>query len=373
MTRWLQVGAVVLIVGVGSWWFLATHERVTDTRRTGWDREARVNEFLAAERLLQHFDIESESTAALTPSNWLPDVGDTIVTHATVSIATIEERSYLLNWVAEGGHLVLLAPYDSTEELDDFMSEFGFYLFDAEPEDEEVAELPDAADYDIDISFTAERIDYDDWGDEFDVSATLSDDYGALVARRAWENGYVTLTTTNYHFNNYNIEEDDNGRLFMDLVAGFVDPGKVWFIYAAEFPSLWAVIWRSVPYLIVALVVLFLLWLWSVIPKFGPDAAPEVTTRRSIGEHIRAAGLFVWRHRGASVLTDASADALMHDAERKHPGIGRLSREKQAQVIARISGITSQQALDMLVNSDTSQPREFVHTMQSIQNTRKKI
>ena len=52
MTRNLIAAGLALLVALGIWAYLATHERVTETVFTGFRGEARVNDFKAAEMLL---------------------------------------------------------------------------------------------------------------------------------------------------------------------------------------------------------------------------------------------------------------------------------------------------------------------------------
>ncbi len=48
---------------------------------------------------------------------------------------------------------------------------------------------------------------------------------------------------------------------------------------------------------VLAAIALFLLWLWRIIPRFGPLAAPQVEARRNIADHWRAAGRYLLDRR----------------------------------------------------------------------------
>ena len=166
---------------------------------------------------------------------------------------------------------------------------------------------------------------------------------------------------------------DNHARLLVDAVAGYVEAGMVWFVYESAYPSLWRVIWTSAPYFVSSLAILLLLWLWSITPRFGPAIRPEPAVRRSIIEHVGAAGQFVWRNHGAKALAESSTAAVMHEAESLHPGIGRLSMENQAKQIAKLTGLSAQDIMDVLVNQDIPRHREFTHNMQALQRIRKKL
>jgi hypothetical protein len=63
----------------------------------------------------------------------------------------------------------------------------------------------------------------------------------------------------------------------------------------------------------------------------------------------------------------------MHDAESRHPGISRLPVEKQALLIARMTGQSAQAVMDVLLHQDGLRRREFAHNMQLLQTIRKEL
>lgn len=159
----------------------------------------------------------------------------------------------------------------------------------------------------------------------------------------------------------------------MDIVAGYVKEGKTWFIYSTSFPSLWALIWRNGPFVVLGFGASLLLWLWSRAPKFGPSVAPDSLARRSILEHVRAAGNFAWRNRSAADLVASSTAAILHEAERRHPGISRLAPQAQAQQLARMTGMRDSYLFDALFNQDHTSHRDFTRLMKVLQRIRKNL
>jgi len=51
--------------------------------------------------------------------------------------------------------------------------------------------------------------------------------------------------------------------------------------------------------------VLFLFWLWRIMPRFGVLRPDPAQPRRSLLAHLRAIGRFLWRHHADAVLLDA--------------------------------------------------------------------
>ncbi len=382
--RTTVVSAIVLLLTAGLVaWYYATHEKVEEEVWVGYSGEARYNSFLAADRLLNAVGVEAESRENFLPTAWLPDASDTLLMRASAAVATGEEFDALTQWVSEwGGHLVILPPRESTAAVDDLLAYFGLRLEPvdaAEPEDTESDETPadaddapaddDEFDYRVFLTHTYYRIQ----SDRDDAVTTLSDDLGNIAVRVADGNGYVTVVASAAYFTNDFIDEADHARLLLDVVAGYLDPGKVWLIFQASFPSLWSIIWQSAPFLIVSLLGLFLFWLWAAMPRFGPKVVPDSEDRRSISEHVSAAGAFTWRNAGSEALSKSAVRALIHAAERRHPGIGRLPMEKQAESLAHLTGIDTKVIFNAMIAADGERPREFTDNIQLLQTIRKAL
>ena len=374
-----RVGSIVVTLVIAGLvgWFLMTHERQSQEFYVGFSGEARYNPFLAAEHLLNGLDIEADSRETFRPSEWLPPGTDTLIVHANPVLTESVELATLYDWVSvEGGHLVLLPPRDDDVNVDSLLTEFGLMMLPvgdlAEETDTEtdidIETLEDGVDYEVDLSATQYRLTALDG----DAGASLADDLGNIALRRAEGNGYVTAIASEYYFNNYWLNEADHARLLLDVVAGYVVPGKVWFVFQMSFPPLWKVIIDTAPYLLSTLALMLVFWLWSRIPRFGPLVEARPDSRRSIGEHVEAAGRFGWRYDGAAALVDDTVRATLHEAERRHPGITRQPRMKQAETLAHMTGLDAQDILDALSGGEMP-ARDFTESIQLLQTLRKKL
>lgn len=370
---------VLLACTVWAAWFYTTHERYVRTQYTGYHGEARINRFLAAEMLIRELGDEADSRSSLEPDEWLPDVGDTIVVRLSSSFSLGAPRESLLKWVSDGGHLVLMPGMTSSRITDDFLKALGLRLVETETGDDDKA--TDEADanesekshdtgYAVDLGRTPYRIEPSD----LPVPAvTLRDKKGAIAARREYGSGFVTLLASSVYFQNDALGDYDHARLLADVIDGYLEPGEVWFIYDARFPSLWQIIWRQAPYLVLGFAGLIVAWLWSVMPKFGPAVREGAPARRSILEHVGAAGHFSWRRGGARVLAANSAAAVMREADKRHPGIGRLPPARQAEQMARITGLPAAPILDAIHNPVEPNHRDFTSEMQLLQRIRNEL
>ncbi|APV49497.1 hypothetical protein BWI17_07265 [Betaproteobacteria bacterium GR16-43] len=118
---------------------------------------------------------------------------------------------------------------------------------------------------------------------------------------------------------------------------------------------------------ILAGAVLLLLWLGRAIPRFGPlepDAPPD---RRSLQEHLRAAGRFVWSRGEASQLIDAVRERVWRVATRRRSGLKGLAHSRAEEMLA---GLAERPVADIrraMHGADTN-PVAFVATAGALQD-----
>jgi len=375
---------LILAAAMFALWFLNTHEKVSRDIYVGYHGEARVNDHLAAEMLLQELGVAADSKSTLTPTEWLPDTVDSIIVRLSPSIAIGAERAALLSWVSAGGSLILLPPYQEVADTSEFLASLGFMLAKIDYDDSEDGDETKNTDDDTHADeSSAPRDEYRilKYSQRNRISTTeeavgvqvIAAADSVIVARSEWGEGLITLFSSDSYFSNGSLNYADHARLLADVVAGEYVPGKVWFIYETTFSSLWELTWRAAPYFILGVAMSFGLWLWAVMPAFGPRVNLIEVPRRSIIEHVQAAGIFLWRHDGSNELAQSAAQLLLHDAETRHPGLGRLSMQQQAEAIARMTGMSPQAVLDVLNGSPGKRQREFVDDMKSVQTIRKEL
>ena len=361
-------------------WFFSTHEKVEVREWVGYRGDARVNPWFAAELLVRELGHQSESKPELTPEEWLPPETDTLIVQLTPALAVGPELYYLINWANEGGHLILLGPDFVADEGDATLAQLGLglrivrsHLHEAvagqqDDEDDFVADLD--GDYTLSLYPYDAQLEIVDEDQDFDVIRYLGE---IVAARQKWGEGFVSVVATARRFYNDVMESGDNARLFADVVLGDIEPGKVWLIFRTRLTPLWQLIWQAAPYLVISAALIVLLLLWAALPAFGPNIVASADERRSILEHIHASGLFVWRHAGRFSLRESSTEALLRDAEARHPGLSRLARTQQAEAIARITGQSAQWVLDVLTGSEEKGQRGFTNDIQRIQEIRKEL
>ncbi|OGQ86092.1 MAG: hypothetical protein A2289_17785 [Deltaproteobacteria bacterium RIFOXYA12_FULL_58_15] len=99
----------VLFVLVMLWaWFVNNWEKVPYDAWVGFSGEARTNDYLAAERLLDRLGVATESVANLHDKDGLPSVDGTLFVPVWRSTFSRARIARLQEWVVAGGHLVVI-------------------------------------------------------------------------------------------------------------------------------------------------------------------------------------------------------------------------------------------------------------------------
>jgi len=362
---------VVVAVALFAGWFFATHERVERERFVGFSGEAYRNPFFAAELFTKELGFDAASRAALEPANWLPSNDDTIVAEASLDLLTGGEFQLLWHWVSEGGHLVLIGPEGRAPDDGLEIEIAGVRIEHSVHYEDWLTDARESGQSDPDPQlFHQNQLIIVDNDRDYDVLTAYDE---IIAARSEWGNGFVTVVESTDLFSNNGLASPYRAGLFANLVTGFIEPGKVWFVFDTSFTPLWKLVWTAAPWLVIGLVLVALAWLWRALSVFGPRIVAEREERRSIIEHLHASGLFVWRQAGSASLADSSVRALVREAGTAHPRLSGQSAQQQANAIARITGLTPAAVLEVIAGHPESRHREFTRYIQKLQSIRKEL
>ena len=366
----------VLLTGLAGWgvhWFLTHHERHSKDIRTGVSPQARRNPFLAAEHFLSRLDIDSKSISGrdqlLNPPR---EPGLLLVNNLGPSLPPEREED-LLNWVRQGGHLVVTPGQVWDEEKEtggnNLLDALGVRLLSLEVEDE--GEEPTGVEENGQSGEkTAVSIELPGYRQPlqiaFDPDLILVDRSGlADGGSRAEEDGYLLrysigqgrLTVLSDHriFTNDEIGEGDHALLLAVLAEG---QERAWLLYSSNMPSLLRLLWQNAPQLLISCLLLFSLILWRMMLRTGPLIGKKRENRRNLMEHLDAAAGYAWRTDRARGMFDATQRALEQKWRRRHLALGRLDRRARCEWIAERAGLTPDK-VEMALYGDYSGEQEF--------------
>ena len=280
-------------------------------REIGYKGKARINPWLAAERFVARGGDEVRSLASWTAPGY-----DDAAWFVPASILGNESFTRgLEDWVAEGGHLVVLVEHADSESndwsraappaevqapLDGMLDRAGIVLEEAEGKVNTV---------------TVSKIDFE--GESYEVDARSD----SSVAVRGGEpgvfasvesgQGRISVLTDARIFRNRWIGEKAHAALLAALVEATEFEGAVGFLRGSGL-SLWGLLADHLWPVLAALGILTTLWLWRNFTRFGPlEAADGTSTLRGYEHHLEALGDFQWRlDRAAALLVPLRAQIV---------------------------------------------------------------
>jgi len=336
---WFTFSAVALVVLVAVW-FLSNFERQSYEVRGDFKQEAIRNPFLAAERLLEGLGYRVDTAQEAAYLEQLPANGVLILSGDRQYHLTPGRTKALFAWVESGGYLIADAGW--VNPSDPIIRRFDLRFRPPEPaskssqKEDADSEETDSSQDDTARGRAAREplrrtVSIPGYGRELHIRAfdrrqmyvgTVSPTWsvqgvadkkgnqGMELLEFRLGKGSVTLINGLWRFNNWTIEQDNHAELLAALLLTHQPHGDVRIMTHLNVPSIWEWLLEHAQAALAAALALLAAWLWHIIPRFGvlrPDALAE---RRSLIEHLRAIGRFLWRQRSLDVLLDAARSNL---------------------------------------------------------------
>jgi hypothetical protein len=411
------VGWTLLALAVGGLLvagFLATFERVEEEREVGYRGEARRNALLAFERLAAGLGVPAErprDPLALPP-----------VDHAVLALGAHHPpgETYLdklLGWVEAGGHLVFVpAGAGAGRSLDPLLSRLevavewpdtvdGEDESEGEGEDEtaegaeeggragtnetgpaggtgaadvpasaaphlppaDLAAAPDAPLRRVEMPLRPVLVDLSEEG------AHVSGRPGApsLVAF-AWGEGRVTVLADASFLENRRLGRLDHARFAWDLVTATGRPAGLSIVDWRRAMPLSALAARRGWPLAAAGLALLAAWIAARGARFGPPLPDQPPPRRSLLEHVRASGEFLWRRGQSAELLAACRAALARRVDLVHADWSRRAEGERVRHLARLANLPAGTVAAAL-EGDAPHPDDFLRTVATLERIRRSL
>lgn len=346
--------------------------------------QARSNPYLAAEHFLADQGravTHAESVMGLVDLQ--PDQ-QVLLLLDDRSEMTPRQARHLLEWVAEGGHLVFVAERLWNERT----AKSGDLLLDAlnlQQYETSEGDNSDAADQiasaEKQPSLTRLYLENEDAPAylAFDTDYHL---YDAGKKSHAWANsagathmlqlqhgnGLVTALTDSWIWQNDNIAKYDHAWLLWYLTQD----RDVTLAYRTEHDGLLQQLLRYFPEALVALLLMLIFAIWHLSQRQGPLLAPPDRGRRQLQEHLRGSAAFLYRHAGQRHLLINLQRDIQRQARRRHPGFETLKHAEQCQVLAKLSRLSAD-SIDQVLRPPNAKPAstaEFTTQVVRLQSLR---
>ncbi len=288
---------------------------------TGYKGKARLNPWLAAER----YAAARTGREVIPRASWVnPDYGETVWFVPAAVIGNESFTSRLLEWVEEGGHLVLLMEY-SEAEWNDWSK---YYRLDREPEPALLSLLEKVglvlepgkrSAYDGNTHGQEEIVFLDrtykvDAGSEGRVRTT--DGKPGVFASRSSGNGRVSVLMDARLFRNRYLAEKDHASFLRALIEADPHNGSVVFLKGSGI-SFWDMLGRHLWPVLLGLGAVVAFWLWRSFSRFGPlEPAAMPSPLRAYDHHLEALGDYQWRLDRCEALLAPLRERIVEHGQR---------------------------------------------------------
>jgi hypothetical protein len=324
--------ATVLALGVLAWFVKDDFETVEQTVEVGYRGEARVNPFLAAERLYTALDAPARTLPGAPRG--LPPADHALLVLSPKRSFSRQRADKLFAWVRGGGHLVVAL--DEAPSLDPLLAHYGVRLK-GDPETETGSEtvevrLHSGVTAHVEIAKAPRLVDPSHTA-RFAAGSAL----GSFLLRFDEGAGRVTLLSDPSFLTNERIGRGDHARVAWALVqrASEAPPRGVWIVVREDLPTLAGLLARHAWAASLSGLLLLGAWLWSAGARFGPVLPDPPRGRRSLLEHIQAAGDFLLRTGRGEDLAQSARQALLRRVEIREPDWSKLPLPELAQRLAQ--------------------------------------
>ncbi len=393
------LGILLAAAGLVTWALWGRLEWKEQDVWVGYSGEARVNDFLAAQRLLERMGQRTSSIRGLPGGKRMPDRNDVVILPRRQVRISPGQAADLIEWVKRGGLLIAegLVPESREAEStqDPIFEALGARMVwrperDLGPVAPGLGAGPGAApSFDpktfdethrtvrVAMDGTTYRVRLGAWRELLDprdaAVHAAGNDSGLKLLQYELGDGRVFLCTELACFDNGNLAEEDHAAFLAALVLDWAKDNRTWIVYREEPPSLTAWLQDNAWMPLAALAVVTVAGLWQASARFGPRIPNPPENRRSLLEHLAACGRFQWVQRDGVSLLRATREATLSRIHRVHPGWGHLEPSELHTRLAEFSGLSESRIARALLSERFTDARAFTEAIQTLDLIRKKL
>ena len=375
--RVIAVSALGVLALLGVAWFLATHDRVVTQQWVGPQGDARLKDFLAAQRFAERMGFKVSELRSQ------PDL-DALQAQAVLILPRGRQQllpsrlATLVAWVENGGHLIVEA--EPTGVPDPLLEKLGVQRSSMETlRKPMVVELPQSK-RTLSVNIRS--------GIKLETpQADVRLRAGPHLVSFARGRGLVTAASTLRFARNPGYEDhlDKTAKRPLTSIAAPDHAELVWTIlslvpsrdlqvyFRPERLSLWNFLRDNAAEAGIATLLLLALWILSIVPRFGPVAPDAPPGRRRLLDHLRATGRYYWAKGMRSRLVVAARDAALRRVARAQPDFASASQAERAARLATLAGISKEDANRFMVAAGAMRGVDFIRLTQDAQRVHKAL
>jgi hypothetical protein len=357
----IWVAVIAALLGLGAIWFFTSFEQVTVRERIGMSGEARRNPYLALQRLSERMGQPARELRTLADLGHLPAHGVLLLPRPRGDLGR-HERDRILQWVAQGGAIVVEA--EPARTPDPLLDALGVRRvrpnesIPSRPHEVTLAGRNDALLVNLPVAQLLKS-------KHAKHSVELKE--GALLVQIPYERGLATVLVDFAPLRNDAIGRHDHAEFGWRLARADGAAGALLVFDNPEKLSLVDWLRAHAAHALAAAALFVALWLWRIAPRFGPIAPDPQRARRSLLDHLRASGRFLWAVGQGALLTEAAREAALRRLQRAHPDFAALSTSERRARLATTFGFSEDDARQVLAPQAPRTIPEFVRCVRVFQ------
>jgi hypothetical protein len=165
------------------------------------------------------------------------------------------------------------------------------------------------------------------------------DNLGGRLLQLADGKGRVTVLSNFDAMVGKTLSEADNAEFIWHLVSdGKAEKPSVALALIDQRAGLFSWLTNNAWMVLISALALFAIWLWRVLPRFGPLRPLLGVDRRSLREHLDAAGRFLAKHEEWQELVTPARTRTLQRLQRAHPKLAAMLPHMQSGYLATALG-----------------------------------
>ncbi len=367
---------LALIAGVYIVMNLESYEEEKIVEET---REARQKPFLASQRLLEKSGVKSsfedDYRRLFSNSNTgiVPSLSDTVILTDAEAAVSEAVASELLDWVEEGGFLILSVNITDSEDSHRANAITQKLNVGAEWRTDDEFEQKPSSMKDPDgnpIKVNLEAGYFISIADDIEPFYSVRNDGGYTFLQLKRGDGLITLMTEVEIWNNWQLADDDNAILLLGLLE---NSDTVYFFDPQELPHWFTLLYSHAPLFVVSLVVLIFLSIWYAGIRFGSISHGQSANSLRFSEHIRVAGDYYWKQGKQGNMLSTVRSLIMHNVLVKWPSLTYADEQKIVQLLEELSGWPKDVIHSIMYDQSELNQSQFSQRMKELQQLRKML
>jgi hypothetical protein len=353
--RLFVAGILVVLVALGVAWFLANFEKRPVKEWVGASGEARLRPYLAAERFAARMGWKAAELRSLPELGNLPATGVLLMPPRRQAL-TGDRIAGILAWVERGGHLI--ADAEVLGVPDPLFDALGVGRAEGQRRTKpQTVELRPGRTVSVTL-YGGMKLQLPDAQVRFRAGEELA----SFVRGR----GLVTVATTLQFAENRAIGEPDHAEFLWHVLS--LSPARELVVYWAPGRlSLWKFLTENAAPALAGILFLLFLWIWSIVPRFGPVAPDAPPGRRRLLDHLRASGRYFWNKGLRARLVIAARDAALRRIARVQPDFAGASERERISRLASLTRISKEEAHRFIAAGGAMRGADFIKLTQQAQ------